>query len=296
MLTPWQEQLRLLRAKFEARQDTNLYVLLTQAKPFNGSDVQSYDDSPLQPPPEESWIDDNPLIDSYNLLWSGRDGLIYVHRFDFFGDGGDVAVKAFMKLARLAGNVDRALRQWPFRIEPELEWIIRVFLLALNGPGGASVARRVPLPPEQQYFGDSLPSRSFVLECNVFSASILAIDRLCKPDVPVQDIEASALSPTVPDVPSVNDRQMRLVAHFESGTPFIALDGHPVGEMKEAVVRYIAKLIDINGNRLAFSDWKKDQPPHISDCKSLGKLPKILAPFIERKQGKAHRLIVEDLR
>jgi hypothetical protein len=79
--------------------------------------------------------------------------------------------------------------------------------------------------------------------------------------------------------------------------PYFVLDGEPVGCDDECLVRYVARLIEANGEEVSFAGWLKGQPAHLEGTiitRLWPKLPERIASFIVRGgKGKSPKINVE---
>jgi hypothetical protein len=127
--------------------------------------------------------------------------------------------------------------------------------------------------------------------------------RLIPPDgtteakpLPKQQVALTADAPWIP--PDVKPRkQSRLKARLGGSTLFLVLDGNPVATFDETATCFVARLIEADGERVAFAEFVRKNPSFESakSTPTLNKISEIITPYIERGQGAAPRLKVEDL-
>jgi hypothetical protein len=73
----------------------------------------------------------------------------------------------------------------------------------------------------------------------------------------IEDLTCPTSTPAIETCPvSV----IRLKAHLDENPPFLTLDDKPVGGMDEVAVVYVAELIKLNGGRLAFTEFIRQNP------------------------------------
>jgi hypothetical protein len=113
---------------------------------------------------------------------------------------------------------------------------------------------------------------------DVVAASVVAVHWLL-----------GSLNPAAP-------KQTRLRAHLDEKVPFITLDGKPFPPFDECATRYVARLIEADGEQVAVSGFIQARKGCCEGARSTQVLNAItdgLSPFIDRSQGKAPRLKVE---
>ena len=98
-----------------------------------------------------------------------------------------------------------------------------------------------------------------------------------------------------PLAPPSPPKQTRLKAHLDSEAPFLTLDERPIATFDEAPTRFVARLIEANGQRVAFAEFVRENPEFrgMHAARELNKIPKGLQKYIDRRQGAGSRLIVD---
>jgi hypothetical protein len=88
--------------------------------------------------------------------------------------------------------------------------------------------------------------------------------------------------------------QTRLQAVLEADRAYLWLDGK-VFPATEVAVHFVAALIKANGLRVSFAEWVRNNPrfERAISNRVLKKIPKEVARFVERSQGRAPRLRTE---
>jgi hypothetical protein len=117
---------------------------------------------------------------------------------------------------------------------------------------------------------------------------------LCKPvEQPQSEQPVKPMGPGEPR----SRKQNRLQARLDVDTPFILLDGNPIAPFDEAATRYLARLIEADGERVSMSEFIRDNPAFDGaiPCRLRRAIPKELAYFLDGSQGKPPRLSIERL-
>jgi hypothetical protein len=92
--------------------------------------------------------------------------------------------------------------------------------------------------------------------------------------------------------------QSRLRAHLDGRPPYLTLDDKPAGPMDEVAVRYLARLIEADGEPVAFTRFIEENPAFRGSVvtRVMGNVSKEISRYIERPgRGWPMRLRVEDL-
>jgi hypothetical protein len=90
-------------------------------------------------------------------------------------------------------------------------------------------------------------------------------------------------------------RQKRMTYDTGGKVTLIYLDGNPLQTFDEIATRYVVRLIDANGERVSFNEFKKKHPGYESTVSSrcIKKIPPELLAYIERDGTRSARLKVE---